>query len=178
VSDSKGGIYSPSGLDVEKAIQYKESMGSLEGFPGAEKISNEQLLQLDVDILIPAAIENQIRKDNADKVKAKLVAELANGPTTPEADKILAEKGVFVIPDFLCNSGGVTVSYFEWVQDRYGYFWSEDEVYQHLDKKMTKAFRDVLSKYEEMGKKVNMRMAAYIVAVKKVEHVMRLRGWI
>jgi len=178
VSDSKGGIYSPSGLDVEKAIQHKESKGSLEGFPGAEKISNEQLLQLDVDILIPAAIENQIRKDNADKVKAKLVAELANGPTTPEADKILAEKGVFVIPDFLCNSGGVTVSYFEWVQDRYGYFWSEDEVYQHLDKKMTKAFRDVLSKYEEMGKKVNMRMAAYIVAVKKVEHAMRLRGWI
>lgn len=178
VSDSKSGLYNPSGLDVEKVANYKEKAGKLEGFEGAEKISNEELLELDVDVLVPAAIENQLRKDNAERVKAKLVAELANGPTTPEADRILNEKGVFVIPDFLCNSGGVTVSYFEWVQNRSGYYWSEDEVYQQLDKKMTKAFRDVLQTYQEYGRKVNMRQAANILAIRKVTQAMKLRGWI
>ncbi len=178
VSDSKAGIYNPDGLNAEEVMKHKSQTGSVDGFKGSEKISNEQLLQLDVDILIPAAIENQLRKDNADKVKAKLVAELANGPTTPDADSILHEKGVFIIPDFLCNSGGVTVSYFEWVQNVSGYYWSEEEVNERLDSKMTKAFSDVLKTYEQFNKKIHMRTAANIISIRKVEVAMKLRGWV
>ncbi|MDG6933646.1 MAG: Glu/Leu/Phe/Val dehydrogenase [Nitrososphaerota archaeon] len=177
ISDSKSGVYNPDGLDVDEAVKYKEKNGQLAGFPGGQKVSNEELLELKVDILIPAAIENQLRKDNASKVNAKMIAELANGPTTPEADKILKEKGVFLIPDFLCNSGGVTVSYFEWVQNLYSYYWSEEEVHEKLDAKMTKAFHDVLDTYQKFGGKVNMREAANIVSIQRVETAMRIRGW-
>jgi glutamate dehydrogenase (NAD(P)+) len=178
ISDSKSGVYNPDGIDPEAALKHKERNGQLEGFAGGEKITNEELLELKVEVLIPAAIENQLRKDNADKVKAKLIAELANGPTTPEADKILQEKGVFVIPDFLCNSGGVTVSYFEWVQNLYSYYWSEEEVHQKLDAKMTKAFQDVLNTYLKYNSKINMREAANVVSIQRVENAMRLRGWL
>jgi glutamate dehydrogenase (NAD(P)+) len=178
ISDSKSGVYNPDGIDPEAALKHKERNGQLEGFAGGEKITNEELLELKVEVLIPAAIENQLRKDNADKVNAKLIAELANGPTTPEADKILQEKGVFVIPDFLCNSGGVTVSYFEWVQNLYSYYWSEEEVHQKLDAKMTKAFQDVLNTYLKYNSKINMREAANVVSIQRVENAMRLRGWL
>jgi glutamate dehydrogenase (NAD(P)+) len=178
VSDSKSGVYNESGLNISDVYRYKEKTGQLEGYEKAEAITNEKLLELDVDVLVPAAIENQIRRDNADRIRAKLVAELANGPTTPDADKILKEKGIFVIPDFLCNSGGVTVSYFEWVQNTYSFYWSADEVYRRLDEKMTKAFQDVLKTYKEFGGKVDMRQAANVVSIKRVEVAMRLRGWI
>ena len=139
-------------------------------------ISNEELLELDVDILIPAAIENIITDKNAGKIKAKIVAELANGPTTPEADDILYKNGVHVIPDFLCNAGGVTVSYFEMVQNFYMYTWEEAEVYERLDKKMTAAYHSVLNTSQEY--KINMRQAAYVRAVERVVEAMRLRGWV
>jgi len=177
ISDSKGGIYSEDGIDCKCAMEHKSVKGCVIGAKeDAKEISNEELLELDVDILIPAALENVITKKNADKIKAKIIAEAANGPTTPEADEILYKKGIFVIPDFLCNAGGVTVSYFEWVQNISGYYWPLDMVYERLDQKMTKAFSDVL----EMSKKekVNMRVAAYMVAVKRVVDAMKLRGWI
>jgi glutamate dehydrogenase (NAD(P)+) len=141
-----------------------------------ETISNEELLELDVDILIPAAIENIITDKNAGKIKAKIVAELANGPTTPEADDILYKNGVHVIPDFLCNAGGVTVSYFEMVQNFYMYTWEEAEVRERLDKKMTAAYHSVLNTSQEY--KINMRQAAYVRAVERVVEAMRLRGWV
>jgi glutamate dehydrogenase (NAD(P)+) len=176
VSDSVSGIYSKAGIDYEKVQEHKRKTGSVSGFAGTDKITNEELLELDCDILIPAAIENVITEKNAPKIKAKIVAEAANGPTTPEADKILYDKGVFVIPDFLCNAGGVTVSYFECVQNAYNYYWEANEVYEKLDKKMTKAFHDV---YEESKKrKVHMRLAAYLVAVSRVVDAMKLRGWV
>ena len=175
VSDSSGGIYSEAGLDPQKVLEYKEKTGSVKGFAGTKAINNEELLELNVDILVPAALENQIRGNNADKIKAKIVAEAANGPTTPDADQILYKKGIFVIPDFLCNAGGVTVSYFEWVQNLYGYYWTADEVYEKLDKIMTHAFGEVLK--ISLDKKVNMRVAAYLVAVKRVADAVKLRGW-
>jgi glutamate dehydrogenase (NAD(P)+) len=141
-----------------------------------ERISKEELLELDVDILIPAAIENVITDKNAPNIKAKIVAELANGPTTPEADDILYRNGVHVIPDFLCNAGGVTVSYFEMVQDFYLYFWDETEVRERLDKKMTAAYHSVLNTSQEY--KINMRQAAYVRAVERVVEAMKLRGWV
>ena len=176
VSDSRGGIYSEAGLDPEAVLKHKQEGGSVVGFPGAEQISNEELLELDVTLLWPAALENVITEENAPRIKAKIIAEAANGPTTPEADRILHEKGAFVIPDFLCNAGGVTVSYFEWVQNINGYYWSEEEVYERLDAKMTKAFHDVLEMHKE--RKVHMRLAAYLVAVQRVAEAMRLRGWV
>ncbi|MEM5814591.1 MAG: Glu/Leu/Phe/Val dehydrogenase [Candidatus Aenigmatarchaeota archaeon] len=175
VSDSQGGIYSPNGLDAKAVLAHKERTGSVVGFPGTKSITNEELLELPVDILCPAALENQITAKNADKIKAKLIAEIANGPTTPEADKILYKKGVFIIPDFLCNAGGVTVSYFEGVQNTYNYYWTADEVYEKLDKIMTRAFREVLDM--SLKQKVNMRVAAYLVAVKRVADAVKLRGW-
>ncbi len=176
VSDSKGGIYNPKGLDYEKVMAHKSETGSVINFPGADNITNEELLELDVDILIPAALENQIGDWNADRIKAKIVAELANGPTTPEADEILFRKGVYVIPDFLCNAGGVTVSYFEQVQNFYLYYWDEEEVHQRLDAKMTKAFHAV----HETSRKYNVhnRLGAYLVAVSRVVEAMKLRGWV
>ncbi len=174
VSDSKGGIYSEDGLNYSKVMEHKNKTGSVVNYPGAKSISNEELLELGVDVLIPAALENQIRKDNAGKIKAKIVVELANGPTTPEADEILNKNNILDIPDFLANAGGVTVSYFEWVQNINGYYWSEEEVYEKLDKKMTKAFHDVM----EAKKRYNTdpRMAAYIVAVGRVADAVKIRG--
>jgi glutamate dehydrogenase (NAD(P)+) len=176
VSDSKGGIYNPDGLDPQKVVHHKEDTGSVIDFPGAQNISNADLLELDVDILAPSALENQITAENAANIKGKIVAELANGPTTPEADDILYENGLYVIPDFLCNAGGVTVSYFEQVQNAYDYYWDVDTVHERLDKKMTTAFHAV----DETAKKysINNRMAAYVVAVQRVAEACRLRGWV
>ncbi|MEW6557585.1 MAG: Glu/Leu/Phe/Val dehydrogenase [Elusimicrobiota bacterium] len=182
VSDSVGGIYSENGgdggegLDPKKVVEHKNKTKSCVNFPGTKNITNEEILELDVDILIPAALENQITSANAGRIKAKIVAEAANGPTTPKGDDILFRNNVFVIPDFLCNAGGVTVSYFEWVQNINGYYWEEEEVYQRLDKKMTKAFEDVCQTAKEY--KVNNRIAAYIVAVSRVAEAMKLRGWV
>jgi glutamate dehydrogenase (NAD(P)+) len=175
VSDSKGGIYNPKGLDAEAVLAHKNKTGSVVGYKGAASISNEDLLELDVDILLPSALEEVITGDNAGNVKAKIIGELANGPTTPDADAIMYKNGVFVIPDFLCNAGGVTVSYFEWSQNISGFYWDVETVHERLDKKMTAAFHAV---YDASKKyKVNMRVAAYIVAVGRVAEVMKLRGW-
>lgn len=175
VSDSKGGIYSPDGLVVKRVISHKKQTKSVVDLPGTQNITNEELLELGVDILCPSALENAITKHNADKIKAKIIAELANGPTTPEADDILFKKNIFIIPDFLCNAGGVTVSYFEWVQNSYNYYWPLDEIHQKLETKMTKAFHDVLECSQK--NKVDMRTAAYILAVSRVVEAMELRGW-
>ena len=175
VSDSRGGIYNPDGLDYEKIMAHKEKTGSVVGFSGAKVITNEELLELDVTVLFPSALENAITEANAARVKAKVSAELANGPTTPEADKILHENGVYVIPDFLCNAGGVTVSYFEMVQNAYDYYWEEALVHERLDKKMTSAFHSVHNAAQQY--KVHNRLAAYLVAVSRVAEAVRLRGW-
>jgi glutamate dehydrogenase (NAD(P)+) len=156
-------------------MAHKEKTGSVVGFPGTKSVSNEELLELDVTVLIPSALENQITEANAAHIKAKFSAELANGPTTPEADKILYKNGVYVIPDFLCNAGGVTVSYFEMVQNAYDYYWDEALVHERLDKKMTAAFHAVHAAAQEH--KVNNRVAAYLVAVSRVAEAVRLRGW-
>jgi glutamate dehydrogenase (NAD(P)+) len=176
VCDSKGGAYKESGLNPAKAFECKEDSGSVCNLPGAEHVSNEEILTLDVDVLIPAAIENVITEANAGQIKAKIVAELANGPTTPEADDILFENGVHVIPDFLCNAGGVTVSYFEMVQNAYMYYWDEKEVYEKLDKRISAAYHSVLETSQNFN--INMRQAAYIVAVKRVVDAMKMRGWV
>jgi glutamate dehydrogenase (NAD(P)+) len=174
VTDWKGGVYNEKGLDVAKLIEYVREKKTVDEFPGGTALSNDDLWPLDVDVLIPAALENQITMDNAPQIKAKIVTEGANGPTTPDAHKHLHERGIFVIPDILANSGGVTVSYFEWVQDRYGYFWEEDEVNTRLEKKMIEAFDDVLQ--TALKYKVDLRTAAYIVAISRVGTVTRMRG--
>ncbi len=174
VSDSSGGIHNPAGLDVDRVIAWKKEHGTVQGFPGATDISNSDLLEIDCDILIPAALENQISAHNAGKIKARLVAEAANGPTTPEADEILYRNGVFTIPDILCNAGGVTVSYFEWVQDLNRDFWNEDEVNEKLKGIMIKAFRDTLMM--SLKESVNMRTAAYLLAVQRVADATAMRG--
>ena len=175
VSDSRGGIHNPEGLDYEKVIAHKEKTGSVVGFPGSQAVTNEELLELDVTVLFPAALENVITEANAGRIKAKFSAELANGPTTPEADRILYQNDVYVIPDFLCNAGGVTVSYFEMVQNAYDYYWDEALVHERLDKKMTAAFHAVHRAAQEH--KVHNRLAAYLVAVSRVADAVRLRGW-
>ena len=175
VSDSKGGIYNQKGLDPHRVSQHKIETGSVINFPQAENISNAELLELKVEVLCPAGLETVITEKNAPRIKARIIAELANGPTTPAADEILYKNGIFSIPDFLCNAGGVTVSYFEWVQALNRLFWEEDEVHQRLGKIMTKAFQAVLA--ESLKRKINMRLAAYIVAVTRVAEAMRLRGW-
>lgn len=180
ITDSSGGVYSEKGLDYDKLSAVKEKTGSVEGYKGAEKITNRELLELDVDVLIPAAIENQITKANADKIKAKIVLELANGPVTPDADRILFERGIMDMPDFLVNSGGVIVSYFEWVQDIDSYYWTEKDVYGKLDAVITKSFNEVLAKqkeYAKKGKRITPREAAYVVAVDRVAKAMKVRGW-
>ena len=176
VSDSRGGIINKNGLDAEAVQDHKARTGSVVGFPGAKPISNEELLELDVDILVPAGLEDVITERNAPNIKAKILAELANGPTTPDADAILYKKGVHVLPDFLCNAGGVTVSYFEMVQNAYMYYWEESLVHERLDAKMTTAYHTVLSTAREYG--VNMRQGAYVVAVSRVLEAMKLRGWV
>jgi glutamate dehydrogenase (NAD(P)+) len=175
VSDSRGGIYDEEGLDYKNVLTHKHRTGSVIDFPGAKEISNEDLLELDVSVLFPSALENVITEANAANIKARISVELANGPTTPEADKILHKNGVYVIPDFLANAGGVTVSYFEMVQNAYDYYWDEDMVHQRLDAKMTTAFHAVHEAAEEH--EVHNRLAAYLVAVNRVAEVVKLRGW-
>jgi glutamate dehydrogenase (NAD(P)+) len=172
---SKGGILNPSGLDKRGVTQHKVQTGSVVNFGGAKHVSNEQLLELEVDILIPSALENVITGANASRVKAKVVAELANGPTTPEADAILHKRGCFVIPDFLCNAGGVTVSYFEQVQNAAYDRWKIEYVHERLDEAMTAAFDSVYEMRCKMD--VHTRLAAYLVSVQRVAEACRLRGW-
>jgi glutamate dehydrogenase (NAD(P)+) len=176
VSDSRGGIYNAEGLDAQAVIDHKDKTGSVADFPGAENISNSELLELDVVVLFPAALENQITGTNAENIKARIVAELANGPTTPEADEILHNNGIYVIPDFLCNAGGVTVSYFEQVQNAYDYYWDVETVHERLDKKMTAAFHAVHNTAQEFD--IHNRMGAYVVAVRRVAEAAKLRGWV
>jgi glutamate dehydrogenase (NAD(P)+) len=174
VSDSTGGIANPNGLEVSKVIAWKQEHGTVQGFPGATDITNAEVLEVDCDILIPAALENQITARNAGNIKASLIAEAANGPTTPEADEILFKAGKFMIPDILCNAGGVTVSYFEWVQDLNRDHWSETVVNEKLREIMVKAFSEVLAVARR--EQCNMRTAAYLVAVKRVADAMEMRG--
>ena len=174
VTDWKGGVYNDKGLDVAGLIAYVAQHKTVAGFPGAAPLTNDALWALDVDVLIPAALENQITAENARIIRARILTEGANGPTTPDAHQILHDRGVFVIPDILANSGGVTTSYFEWVQDRYGYFWDLSEVNERLEKKMCQAFDGVLQ--TSLKYKVDLRTAAYIVAISRVGMVTKIRG--
>lgn len=174
VSDSRGAIYNENGFDPMAVLEHKNKTGSVVGFPGTKEITNEELLTLKCDILVPAALENQITAANAEKIKARIVAEAANGPTTPEADKILFKNNIMVIPDILANAGGVTVSYFEWVQDLNFLFWNEKQVLEKLKEIMTRSFLDVLKISQEH--KEDMRTAAYMLAVDRVAEALRLRG--
>jgi len=176
VSDSRGGILNWDGLDPDAVLAHKQETGSVVGFPGAESITNAELLELEVDILIPAALENVITSENAPRIKAKIVGEAANGPTTPEADEIMWQNGVFVLPDVLASAGGVTVSYFEWVQNLSGFYWTEEEVNSRLEQMMVAAFDNVYNMHEEKG--VKMRDAAYMVGISRIAEAMRVRGWL
>jgi len=175
-SDSKGGIYNEKGLDPRKVVDHKLRTGSLRGFQGADAISNGELLELNVAVLFPSALENVITATNAGKIRCKISCELANGPTTPEADEILRQNNVFVLPDFLANAGGVTVSYFEQVQNTYNFYWPHEEVQKRLDEKMTRAFHGVYQMH--LKEKVDMRQAAYLVSVARVAEACKLRGWV
>ncbi|MCF7929600.1 MAG: Glu/Leu/Phe/Val dehydrogenase [Spirochaetales bacterium] len=175
-SDSKGGVYNKNGLDVDALVEHKLKTGSVVGFSGADSISNEDLLELDTTVIFPAALENVITGSNAKNIKANIVCELANGPSTPDADDILYDNGVFVIPDFLANAGGVTVSYFEQVQNTYNYYWTLEQIHEQLDRKMTHAFKGT---YEvSKSKSINMRKAAYVISVDRVAKACKLRGWV
>ena len=174
VSDSTGGIHNPAGLDPASVGAWKQEHGTVVGFPASDEINNQEILEIDCDILVPAALENQITKHNAANVKARIVAEAANGPTTPEADAILHDRGVFLIPDILCNAGGVTVSYFEWVQDMQSFFWTEERINESLKEIMDRAFQAVHAMSERH--EVDMRTAAYMVAVARVAEATMLRG--
>ena len=172
LSDSKGGIYNPEGLEVDEVLKHKGETGSVVGFAGAEEVSNEELLELPVKVVVPAALENVITADNADKIKAEAVIEMANGPVTPEADKILAERGVDSVPDVLANAGGVTVSYFEWVQDLQGYYWTKEDVFVKLKKIMDRAWEEMVDMKEKKGLS-DWRLAAYAVSVERVVKAMQ-----
>jgi glutamate dehydrogenase/leucine dehydrogenase len=174
VSDSKGCIYNRDGIDIPKLMLHKERTGSVVGFPASESITPEQLLSLECDILVPAALENVVHGENAPSIHAKIIAEAANGPLTPEADRILEAKGVFIIPDILCNAGGVTVSYFEWVQDEQHLFWEAQDVYNRLERVMKTSFNDVLKIH--LVRKVGMRTAANMVGISRVAEATKLRG--
>jgi len=176
VSDSRGGAFDPDGLDPVKVLEYKNKNGSVEGAPGTRPISNDDLLTLECDILIPAALENQITVSVARRIKTRIIGEAANGPTTPEADDILFDRGVLVLPDILASAGGVTVSYFEWVQNLMNFYWTEEEVNQRLEAKMVEAFERVYAMHRD--KKVKLRVAAFMVAVARVAEAMRVRGWL
>lgn len=185
VSDSSGGAYNPDGMHPVKLAGFKSQTRSVRGFPGSEEISTQDPITVDCDILIPAALENQITGENAGDIKAKLIVEEANGPTTPEADRTLSEKGVIIIPDVLANAGGVTVSYFEWVQNRMGYYWTNEEVDDRLKQTMTKAFKEVYqtakqyeidTSFTVQKRQMDMRTAAYVTAVKKVVDAMQALG--
>lgn len=174
VSDSRGGIYNPGGLDPAAVLAHKHDTGSVVGFPKAGQVSNAEVLEVSCDILVPAALEHQITETNAPRIKAQIIAEAANGPTTPAADRILHERGVLVLPDILANAGGVTVSYFEWVQDLQSFFWSEREVNQQLEQVMVSAFESVERIAAE--RKIPLRLAAYVLAVQRVADAVRVRG--
>jgi glutamate dehydrogenase (NAD(P)+) len=174
VSDSSGGIHNPAGLDPAKVGAWKREHGTVVGFPGSDTVNNQEILELECEILVPAALENQITRANAPRIQAKVIAEAANGPTTPEADAILHDRGVFMIPDILCNAGGVTVSYFEWVQDMQSFFWTEERINESLKEIMDRAFEAVHSMSQQRD--VDMRTAAYMVAVARVAEATTLRG--
>ena len=175
ISDITGGYYNENGIDIPAAIQYSQNNdNTLEGYPEAEPISNDELLQLKCDVLIPAAKEDQISKKNADKVQARIISEGANGPVTANADSILEERGVMVVPDILANAGGVTVSYFEWVQDRHGYFWTEERVNRRLNRMMRDAFDNLFGVSEHYD--ITLRQAAYVYAIDKVAKTLKMRG--
>lgn len=175
ISDISGGYYNENGIDIPKAMEYaKNNNNSLEGYPEAEKITNEELLQLECDVLIPAAKEDQINRHNAPNINARIIAEGANGPVTANADSILEDKGIMVIPDILANAGGVTVSYFEWVQDRQGYFWTEERVNRRLNRMMRNAFDNLFSTREEHD--ITLRQAAYVFGINKVAMTLKMRG--
>ncbi len=176
ISDSKGGVYRAEGIPFEQGVTWKKKNGTVLDMANTHNITNSELLELDVVVLFPSALENVITQANAGNVKARISAELANGPTTPEADKILQQNGVYVIPDFLCNAGGVTVSYFEQVQNAYDYYWPLELVHQRLDSKMTAAFHAVHNMAQDKG--VHNRLAAYLVAVQRVAEACKLRGWV
>jgi glutamate dehydrogenase len=173
ISDSRGGIYDPNGINPEKALKYKKENNAIKGLSGTD-ITNDQLLELDVDILVPAALENVITDKNAQNIKASIIAEAANGPITPEADLVLNGKGYHVIPDILCNAGGVTVSYFEWIQNLMNFYWTEEEVNQRLEQLMVKAFKEVFDMSEQY--KVSLREAAYLVSIKRIADALKARG--
>jgi glutamate dehydrogenase/leucine dehydrogenase len=174
ISDSRGGVFNSRGIDPLKAMRYKERSGTVVGMPGTSRISNDDLLMMKCDILVPAGLENAITLNNADQIKAKIIAEAANGPTTPHADEVLARKGVMVVPDVLANAGGVTVSYFEWVQDLQSFFWSEAEVNAKLDLVMRRAFHEV---HESARKhRTHLRTGAYALAVGRVADATLVRG--
>jgi len=177
-SDSRGGVYNRDGIDPRELIKHKKATGSVIGFKGSEEISNEDILELDVTVLFPSALEGVITRQNANNIKAGISCELANGPTTPEGDRILHENNVFVIPDFLANAGGVTVSYFEQVQNTYNYYWALEDVHRQLDRKMTDAFHAVYEMYKKYNGKIHMRQAAYCVSVARVAEACKLRGWV
>jgi glutamate dehydrogenase (NAD(P)+) len=174
VSDVQGGVYNPDGLNPQGLRAHEEQHGTIAGYEGGQRVTNEELLELDCDVLIPAAIEGQLNRANADRVKASVIVEAANGPTVPEADEIFEDRGILVVPDILANAGGVTVSYFEWVQDIQAYYWSEDEVNDRLRQIMEKSYVDVLSVAEE--RKVSMRTAATILGVGRVAEAHITRG--
>ncbi len=174
VSDSRGGVYNARGLDVDALVTHKLQTGSVTTYPDGEPVTNQELLTLECDVLIPAALENQITPDNAGDVKARVIAEGANGPTTPEADGILDKHGVMVIPDILANAGGVTVSYFEWVQNQQGYQWTDAEVRERLEATMRRAFDEVWAQAEQDG--TSLRKAAMKLGVSRVAEAVRLRG--
>jgi len=176
VSDSRGAVYNPDGLNAKELLTHKLKTGSIYGYPGGKPIERDSVLELDVEVLYPAALENSITAVNAPNIKAKIVCELSNGPTTPEADLILNKKGIYVIPDILASAGGVTVSYFEMVQDSYSYYWDEELVHKRLDEKLTRAFNTVHE--AELEKKVHPRLAAMVVGVARVAEVCKLRGWV
>ena len=174
VSDSKGGIYNPSGIDPEKALQVKRETGTVANYPEGDQVGVREILEVNCDILIPAAVENQITEENAPRIQARLIAEAANGPTTPEADDILHDRGIILLPDILANAGGVTVSYFEWVQDLQSFFWDEEEVHKKLRKIMTQALRSVWEIKEQYD--TDFRTAAYILAIRRVAEATETRG--
>jgi len=174
VSDLHGGVYNPHGIDIHRALRYSKEHGSLKGLPETEPVTNAELLELPCDVLVPAALENQVTAKNALRVKARLIVEAANGPTTPEADRILNDRGVMIVPDILANAGGVTVSYFEWVQDLQRFFWSEHEIDNRLESIITRAYRAVRAKTDEQ--ETNMRMGAYLLAVARVAEATEIRG--
>ncbi|MDW8191746.1 MAG: Glu/Leu/Phe/Val dehydrogenase [Synergistota bacterium] len=174
VSDSKGGVYNPNGLDYEKVMKVKRETGSVFNYPEGDKITNEELLELDVDVLVPAALEGVINEGNASRIKAKIVSELANGPVTPEANNILFDRGIICLPDILANSGGVTVSYFEWIQNRMGYYWTAQKVYEELDRMMTNAFYKVYETHKKFN--IDLRTAAFVVAIGRVAEATRVKG--